>query len=53
MTLLEGQSATDFVKRVRGDLLDDVLPTAKIATLLHLMLLFFHDKNQSAETACE
>lgn len=53
MTLLEGQSATDFVKRVREDLLDEALPSATIARLLHLMLLLFHLKNQSAETACE
>jgi hypothetical protein len=53
MTLLEGQSVTAFVKRLRGDLLDEALPPATIAKLLHLMLLFFHLKNQSAETACE
>ncbi|MEJ2641903.1 MAG: hypothetical protein P8010_20250, partial [Desulfosarcinaceae bacterium] len=53
MTLLEGQSATGFVKRIREDILDEALPPAMIARLLHLMLLLFHFKNQSAETACE
>jgi hypothetical protein len=53
MTLLEGQSATEFVKRVRADIFEEVLPTTTITRLLHLMLLLFHLKNQSAQTACE
>jgi hypothetical protein len=45
LNLLEGQSASDFVRRIREDAMGGALPAPMVQKLLQLMLLLFHQKN--------